>query len=296
MKTSSLLTVLGVAVLLQQASGFAEPALRLESCDQDSACAELAQRAHQFSKNNQFADALAAYQAAAQLSPDPKLLFNIARILHKIGRFADAVEHYRRYLQAGAEGNQVQREKTEEYLAQAQRGLPVPSTPRQDARALPSSPAYDESLARREAVQRPAPASSPPQTPALPKDLQPSGQSWALPVSPPLNPLSKGCSGARRSRKLLIGGWTLIGLGGAMVTAAIVSTVLSTLSGTCRQPDGSPAQLCYPPPSSPPNLWPIAGVGYGLGTLSIGSGIGLLAGSRKESKREASQGGSTCQH
>ena len=110
-----------VLLLLSAAASRGEPAEGAAGCDEDATCAEQADRARQLSKEGKLEDALQIYQAAYQLRADPKLLFNIARVLHKLGRLAEAVTHYQRYLQAGAENIPEQRQRAQGYLMQAKR-------------------------------------------------------------------------------------------------------------------------------------------------------------------------------
>lgn len=120
------------ALLLRAAASRGEPADAIAGCDEDATCAEQAARAHQLSKEGNLEDALRLYQAAYQLRADPKLLFNIARVLHKLGRRAEAATYYQRYLHADTENIPEQRQKAQDYLMQAERE--EQSSKRTDAR------------------------------------------------------------------------------------------------------------------------------------------------------------------
>lgn len=111
----------------------AQAASSVISCDVDPTCAQLAAEARQHSQSGHFDDAQQLYDSAYRRRPDPKLLYNLARILHKAGRPAQAIPYYRRYLDAGAEGNESQRSKAAHYLEEAmgqvQQAGPAPPVP-----------------------------------------------------------------------------------------------------------------------------------------------------------------------
>lgn len=108
-----------------------------QACDADGVCARLAEKAYEASQLGHFEDAVRFYDQAYQRRPDSKLLFNLARVLHKAGRLELAESYYQKYLDVGAEGNDIQRRKVEGYLVQikAESGS-VPVAP---AAAAPAS-------------------------------------------------------------------------------------------------------------------------------------------------------------
>lgn len=89
------------------------------SCDDLAVCAALAAEAREHSQAGRFEEAKRAYLQAYQRRADPRLLYNLARVMHKAGRYYEAATYYKAYLDAGAEGSQEQRQKTEQYLAQS---------------------------------------------------------------------------------------------------------------------------------------------------------------------------------
>lgn len=121
MRISMLSRLIFFALLLNTVASRAEPVEEVAGCDEDRACAEQADRARQLSREGKLEDALQIYHTAYKLRADPKLLFNIARVLHKLGRLAEAATYYQRYLQAGAENIPEQRQKAQDYLLQAKR-------------------------------------------------------------------------------------------------------------------------------------------------------------------------------
>lgn len=136
---------------------------------------------------------------------------------------------------------------------------------------------------------------TPPANPPPPAEDEPKGPAVPLVATAEPGGLLTICPPSH-ARKLKIAGATVLGIGGALLVAAIVPSVLSSVSSACKHANGTPAQFCSPPPPSPPNLWPVAGIGFGLGAAGVGSGIGLLAASVKERRMEVSQGGTICPH
>ena len=86
------------------------------SCAEAPGCAALAEEGRELSKRGQFDAACERYQRAYALLADPVLLFNLGRMHHKMSRWHEASEHYRRYLQAAPKDEPEQRQKAESYL------------------------------------------------------------------------------------------------------------------------------------------------------------------------------------
>lgn len=89
------------------------------SCNDDHECRGMAKDAHDHSSAGRWIDARNIYERAYARWQDPKLLFNLARISHKAEQWTDAVQFYRRYIEAGAEGNEQFRKQAADFLAQA---------------------------------------------------------------------------------------------------------------------------------------------------------------------------------
>lgn len=92
------------------------------SCDEDSACRPVVSRAREFSKAGQLDDALISYQAAYRITPDPRIVFNIARIQHKQNKLEDAKESYQRFIDTKFDDENL-RSKAQEYIAAIQATL-----------------------------------------------------------------------------------------------------------------------------------------------------------------------------
>ena len=65
-----------------------------------------------FFKRGHYAQALTEFRQANQLVPHPDSLYSMARCLEEMGRAADAVEHFTKYLEQG--GNEAKRNKARE--------------------------------------------------------------------------------------------------------------------------------------------------------------------------------------
>lgn len=99
------------------------------SCFSNPACQLLFQQAREQSGQRRLEDAVKLYKTAYELSSDPVLLFNIARVLHKQGQSPEAAAYYRKYLNSPV-NNPEQKGKAQEYLLQlsstTDSALPVP--------------------------------------------------------------------------------------------------------------------------------------------------------------------------
>jgi tetratricopeptide (TPR) repeat protein len=136
------------------------PASAAVSCDRDPKCAALAEQGKEALSRGELDAALSAYQAAHRLRPTPKLLYNIARVQHKAGRYGEAIESYQQYLRDGASEPQPQLGKAQQFLSEAQaqeeaRLHPKPEPPSPPAvveKPLPLTPPAP--LVERRAVPR----------------------------------------------------------------------------------------------------------------------------------------------
>lgn len=87
---------------LPSAGAQALPAATPPDCTQDPACESLRIRAGAASKAGDLVEALRLYQLAHGISADPRMLFNIARLQHRLGRDIEAMDSYERFLRAPA--------------------------------------------------------------------------------------------------------------------------------------------------------------------------------------------------
>lgn len=100
-----------------------------EACLQDAECRGHSQSARKLSKAGQSEAAIVEYQAAYQRRPAPRLLYNIARLQHKLGQVQPALASYQRFLDtSSAPADDELRTRASEYRAQLLRDHP-PTTP-----------------------------------------------------------------------------------------------------------------------------------------------------------------------
>jgi hypothetical protein len=88
-----------------------------KDCEANAACVALVEQAKQQSKAGQLAEAEKSYKLAYEVSHDPRLLFNIARVMDKRGQGKEATMYYRQFIDSPVE-NQEQKAKAREYVAQ----------------------------------------------------------------------------------------------------------------------------------------------------------------------------------
>ena len=87
------------------------------NCEAKVACAALYEKAAQQSKASQFEAAEQSYKQAYDVSQDPRLLFNIARVLDKQGKELEALTYYRQFLAAPV-SDEEQKTKARGYVEQ----------------------------------------------------------------------------------------------------------------------------------------------------------------------------------
>ena len=93
-------------------------------CINNPACLALFNQAQKQSTAGQLAEAFDSYRQAYEILPDPRLLFSLARILHKQGQTKEAAVYYRQFIDSHID-DQAQIVKAQEYLAQCTPSPPV---------------------------------------------------------------------------------------------------------------------------------------------------------------------------
>lgn len=138
------------------------------SCSSDPVCTQLANQARERSGMGLLEDAQRYYASAYEMANDPKLLYERARVIHKLGRYAEAVSLYRKFLDTDTSGNEKQRRKVEQYLDQAQaEARDAPATPPPaPASPLPPPVINPTPTPTPSPVLAPTPETSPTPTPA----------------------------------------------------------------------------------------------------------------------------------
>lgn len=215
------LTVFAFLVGAQPGTSRAQAQPAPMRCEDVSECGRLTNEAYAHWQAGRFIQAQRVYEQAYKRWPDAVLLYNLARVLHRAQRPAEAIPYYEKYLQSGAEGSEEQRRKAEQYVEQARReaGLPQPSS----VSSFPSS-------AGPAPAPRPAAPSSNLAAPAAALTAE-AGAAHPFDVS-------KSSSVSPVYKKWWF--WTVIGAAAATVAVGVGIGV------TTRQPDLSDAAHSYP--------------------------------------------------
>lgn len=119
----------------------------LPDCAEDPACLSLYDRARTASSRAENDEALRLYKLAHDVRADPRLLFSIARILHRQGKIAEATTYYARFLASPTE-DQEPRQKAQEALGQIR--VSEPGT--QERAGTPLAGIVPDSSARQQRV------------------------------------------------------------------------------------------------------------------------------------------------
>lgn len=130
------IAVLLVVFLL---SGYAvgQTPILSDDCMEDAVCKVLKVQADERYRGADLVEALRLYRLAYEVRPDPRLLFNIARLLHKQGKTTEAVPYYQKFIAAPIQ-DEEQQQKAREYLKQIQ---PASAPPVQKQVKKPTSQA-----------------------------------------------------------------------------------------------------------------------------------------------------------
>ena len=136
MKTSSLCGSLLLAYLFLSGHPASAQSESVDSAESPEFQA-LYGKAREESNKGNLKDAVRMYKAAYELRPNPVLLYNIARLLHKLTRFQEACIYYQLFLDSPVEDSE-QKRKAREYL-EALREMPTPKG------AMPPKPVEEKS-------------------------------------------------------------------------------------------------------------------------------------------------------
>jgi hypothetical protein len=180
------------------ASADAETATSI--CDTNPACQPLFKQAQEQSRMGHLGEAGKLYKTAYDVSADPVLLFNIARVLHKQGQGKEAANYYRQYLSSPIDDAE-QKGKAREFLDQLLRT---------EEESPPEPPAPDSTAASRQAV---------------PLGKNPLGQTGDAPARPdplPISPRAGLRADAGTASAPLYKKWWLWTLIGGAVAAGVV--------------------------------------------------------------------------
>lgn len=107
-----------VVILLFPGVAIAQAPILTADCTQDAGCLTLKEQAAEHSRSGDLVEALRLYKLAYEVRPDPRLLFNIARLLHKQGKPGESVPYYQKFIDAPIQDEEEQQQKAREYLEQ----------------------------------------------------------------------------------------------------------------------------------------------------------------------------------
>jgi hypothetical protein len=106
-------------LLLATAAGAAE-AQSVFRCEHDAECGSQYNEAKEQAAHGLLEPALRTLQWLLDTYQDPRLLYSIARLFHRMNRFTEEARAYQRFLDAGAEKNPDILTKVRQQLAEAQ--------------------------------------------------------------------------------------------------------------------------------------------------------------------------------
>lgn len=126
MRISVCIGVLLIVALVNSHEADGQTIVPRLDCQEDAACSQLKERAAERSKSGDLPEALRFYKQAYEVRADPRLLYNIARTLHKQGQTAVAASYYQSFLDSPVHDGEP-RQKAREYLNEILR--PAKSNP-----------------------------------------------------------------------------------------------------------------------------------------------------------------------
>lgn len=188
------------------------------ACARDAACAKLADEARTLSKQGLLDAALISYQRAYALCSDPILLFNLARVYHRLGRREPAVASYKQYLLEAPDDDPAERQRAATFLSEL-----APADDASEAAARKAAKPTAQPGVAAEAGSAGAPAGEP-------SLVAPAGA--AIPTTRPRPP------GTPVYKKWWL--WTAVGLGVAAVATGVA------LGLVAREPDFGGASQFHP--------------------------------------------------
>lgn len=234
-----------------------------DACLADTVCSGLYEEARRLSKSGDFATALAAYQGAYRRQGVPWLLINIGRTLHKLGRPAEALLQYRRYLTDEPNGPAERLQTVNDYIAQAEKAVsekaaaPAGDKPNDANTAKPDNPA---SPTGGERGKDPSPPASSGNT--QPEVEPPPGPAETALTPPPIGQGGRGETGQASPPT-----------SGSTATASSPGSATGSPPGPVTDPRSVTA--AEPRRPLPTYFW--AGLGVGGGLLAVGAATGIAA-------------------
>lgn len=212
---------IAVGLCVLGASAGSAVAATPDRCQADKDCKALTERAAQFASQTRYEEALSLYQAAYDLSKEPRILVNIGRCHYRLGRSRKAIDAYAKFQAAPFEPEPELQARVKQFVDEAEQAIAADqpaAPPSKDASSSPSSPS----------LYVPSDVSSAEPQPSLLLKTEPSGRpAWR------------------------------IGLGLGMVALGLVSSGLGaaaiSVNGNCVTPLDSNSNQCAPSASADGN-------------------------------------------
>lgn len=228
---TQLLVCCWVLLVFAASSDAAAPAMQ---CSKVDVCRTQLKVAADLYQNKDYPQALLIFQSIYDRWPEPRLLLNIGRTLHKLGHVKDALIYYRR-CQAELQMDPTMQTSLQKYIQEAQDQLAAPAPAR-------TEPAQPQTQPQPGPTEPPPAASDPePQPEPPPAPLVVSAPPARTPA-PVVLPTSSELQTKRPIYKKWWF-WTAIGVGAAGVAGAVTAIVVSQRSAATADTPALPAGI-----------------------------------------------------
>ena len=191
-------------------------------CQADKDCKAMTDRAAQFAAQTRYEEALSIYQAAYDISKEPRVLVNIGRCHYRLGRSRKALDAYTRFQTAPFEPEPELQARVRQFVEEAQRAIAADAPDSQTA-APPKAAAVVTTGTVPLFVPKDAPSVEPP--PSIAATASPATATQGRPV------------------------WRL-GLGIGLAALGLAATGLGAAAisahGSCATPQDTNPSLCTP--------------------------------------------------
>lgn len=214
--------------ILVAALGLVQPAAAAtpDLCQTDKGCKSLTERASQHAAQTRYEEALTLYQAAYDLSKEPRILVNIGRCHYRLGRSRKAIDAYTKFQTASFDLEPELAARVKQFMEEAEQAI---AADKPDTSSL--SPKKEASL--------PVTTTAPLFVPSDVSSTEP------IPANRDAPSLADSSSGRPAWRLGLGIGLTLLGLTATGLGAAAIS-----VDGKCVSPSDSDPNQCVPMASS----------------------------------------------
>ena len=215
----------------------------------------------EFYRRAAYARALEQFQEAYKLAPKPAMLYNMARCQEALGRLAEAIELYQKYLKTNPPNHLIIKARIDNLKKQLEQRKPKPA-PKPASQPLPKP--------------KPQPKPKP--------VLKPQPKPTSIPTPQP--------EPAPESRPLRTPGWALVGAGGALLATGLVMGALASDQADEMEQIGQAFDTRYADAgdveSKGKTFQALQIVGLAVGGAALASGVVLLILHRRGAGRERS--------